>query len=330
MRVLVCSKDKDTGSDFYRCGGPLGLIAKDNPGINVIFDNNPSWALIRSCHVLFMQRPCTEDFKKIAQGAKDLGVPIWVDYDDDLFSVPADNPSHLFFAKKDIQGNIREFLKAADVVTVSTDFLRRRLDSEIGMESKCLTIPNAFDDCLLPFRSNGPRSETVLWRGSPTHLRDVEEEAEAIVSVANGFPDTQFVFLGCDPVSWKLSERMPNVRRVGPLDLMTYFKTLSAMKPKIVINPLADNLFNKSKSNIAAIEAAFAGAACIAPICAEWDLPVVAGYRYGDFRVTLEKLLSSPSLCSAFSEDGWEYVNSKMRLESANKVRLNLLHSFHG
>jgi glycosyltransferase involved in cell wall biosynthesis len=323
-RVLIVLSNANDAGSWYRGIGPWAAIHKAGLA-EVWYSPNPKWQEVKSVDAVFMLRPCTKELKPAGQAAKDFGVPLIVDYDDDLLNVPSDNPSHPFFALPEVRENYKEFLQGADAVITSTPFLRERL-LELTPNKKVYVVPNAFDPCLLRFRRDLPRQNSVCWRGTSTHDRDVASVADEIVRSAAWFKDHLWIFMGADPAPWACSDRIAKKLLVPKLDLMPYFKAIFALSSKVMIVPLADQGFNRCKSNIAAIEGAFAGAAVLAPDWEEWRLPGVTTYTdAASFGAELRALLSNEPLASSRAKELWAHVRKNMTLQKANEARIAIV-----
>jgi hypothetical protein len=110
----------------------------------------------------------------------------------------------------------------------------------------------------------------ILWRGSPSHQRDLYEFREPILRIMDKYPDWQFVFFGMQPI-WT-----DKGIHIHGQDLFYYFDKLLEIDAKIGIVPLIDSDFNRSKSNIAELEMSWMGANCLVPDWPEWK----SGNRY--------------------------------------------------
>lgn len=325
MKILVQYPELDACA-FYRTVGPYGHLAKTySDKVEVSFSQNPNYGEIRASDILVMQRPFTTELIFIAKHAKDYGVPLVVDFDDDFFSIPRDNPVHHLYSQESLD-NVKMALQMADLVTVSTKHLRREY---LKHAANVVVIPNALDPALIKFRGERPRRNRVLWRGTRTHDRDVASCATEIVQAAVKFPETEFVFLGADPCAWEVSERIKNCQRVlNPMDPFMFFQAEMELCPKILIAPLSDNNFNRSKSNIAGIEAALAGAVCLAPDWEEWRM-LEGAYFYKtakEFGSMLNHLLTySEQEIIGSANRTFNWICDNLTLNQTNELRLKAL-----
>lgn len=291
-------------------------------------------AHISSNDILFMQRPSLSDDIKIMSIAKDVNVPVWVDYDDDLFSVPGHNPASRFYVK-DVLDNMAKIIVNADAISVSTDTLKNRFVSLLSqftdkeaLEKKIWVIPNAFPDHLnMPKIGDQlpERTKRVVWRGSHTHEMDLCSVGGALDLASRQFPDWEFVFMG-DP-AWSVVDNIDPSRRqvIKTQDTLEYFKTLYSLAPSIMIVPLLDNEFNRSKSNIAWIEGTWAGAACLVPNFPEWTDK--GAFEQTHFVTDLIHMLDGSMDLNAVVKSSQVYIREHLMLSQVNRKRRGLLDS---
>ena len=280
--------------------------------------------------IAFLQRPFTSQHVTLAEMIKDNGAKLWVDYDDDLFSVPSDNPAYNIYGQEGIQKNIAKICAMADVITVSTGFLKRRLEK---LNKNIIVVQNAVNDRLFKrgeYRKPDERTkEFINWRGSDTHQRDLMIHLEQFHNLGKLALEKKFYwhFIGHNP--WYITDALPreNVYVVKAMDVMDYHQLIKNIEPTIQIVPLHDSIFNHSKSNIAWLEGSYSGAVTVAPNWEEWkqddamllyDSPEEFGEKLGvaiDGGVDLEKCY----------ERSWEIINEKYILSKVNHKRYEIV-----
>lgn len=110
---------------------------------------------------------------------------IWVDIDDDLFSITEAHPEYDQYASR--LSKLRALIDLADTITVSTDGVERGL-LQAGYEEKQITvIPNYLDDRIWQLeptqRQTGDSSKMrILYSGTETHDADLKTVIGAIQS----------------------------------------------------------------------------------------------------------------------------------------------------
>ena len=280
---------------LYRSTGPFNHL-RTIANIQFKTSENYNWVVIGSHDCIFMQRPFTDQDLQLAHLTKRCNKPLILDYDDDLFSVPEHNPAFKFYGSEKIHKNIRMMVAMADQVMVSTELLGEKLNTFRENKAECVVVPNALPHHMLDMKQEKvPRDKVITWRGSNTHEFDLATVHESISHVVNKFPDWKWVFLG-EPDYRTLSLVPKNMRTVvpsqDPIDFLNIFKSA---KSTVHIVPLEHTQFNLAKSNIAWIEATYAGAATIAPKFGEWLLPGIINYDSPDsFTHQLTSVLEDP------------------------------------
>ncbi len=142
--------------------------------------------------------------------------------------------------------------------------------------------------------------------------------SDEIVNIAIKHEDHTFGFLNYNP--WFITEKIDNSRFFKGIDIRQYFLQLQKERPKLLIVPLVDNEFNRSKSNIAWIEATLCGAVCIAPDFPEWRKPGVITYKddkefYSAFDWAINAYLDD------MNENSFKYIKENLMLTDINKLR---------
>lgn len=299
------------GVSAWRCMWPLEELGRR--GYRVAWGDNDDprhSALIDQADVVVLHRPAWEpgDEPK-AEAWRDLlhagGKALVVDYDDDLLSpqilerirVTGDEELNALSDERlELERQTRLFaLRLVDGVTVSTEALasvcRQYTDKPV------LVVPNAID--LPRFRAGltgyrrrvtGP---TIGWAGGNRPDRDAEQLAIAWGRIAERFTDVTFVVAGYPLPALINAVPMSRIVFLPWLPLDRYACNYAEID--IACCPLGDEVFNRSKSPIKAMEFAAAGAAVVAS-------PTV----YGEF---IEHRIDGYIASTA---DEWEYGIARM------------------
>lgn len=355
FRLGIVVPDIDDGTSFYRSGGPLQALVKSHnhlleiePGANI------RWVWLRGLDAVFMQRPFTDMHIQILEMAKMNGKPVWVDYDDDLYTVPQQNPTHALYSQQKVQQNITRFIAEADVLTVSTQQLKdkfgriiEKIGSQTGNENiprrffspdKISILPNSYDEELFGYsyeRWNEPLPDgnlLMLWRGSSTHDADLSAYTMPITQAfAQAGWNWTANFIGSP--WWGTLQAMEEagiekdrIIKTQTLDVITMHRYMYDLKPSIFIVPLLDDVFNKAKSNIAWIESTHAGSMTMAPDWPEWRRPGIINYSNGDdFRNKLNHILKGRMDRVSLVNQSREYIAQNLLLSRVNHKRLQIL-----
>lgn len=287
IRILMVTDSYFMAGAYWRSSGPF-LSLKEIIKMDVMWveKRHLTWAHFAESDIVFMHRPVSDQDKQIFTEARNLGRPIWVDYDDNLFEVPIDNGTHHIYSDEDIRKNMMYMIANADAVTVSTTTMRDALMKHVGnvqnfKPENIEILTNGFNPRWFWWRQINKRSQKVrvMWRGSKHHEKDLWHVNGHIKKAMKEFPNVEFFFIGHKP--WQLFEETENWFHISPTTPHSYMKMMYTVRPDICMVPLADNAFNRCKSNIAQLEAAMAGAVSVVPNWPEvWDTSV--GYAYNN------------------------------------------------
>ncbi len=331
IKILCASPTSFDSTSFYRAYGVFPDLQR-KMDIQVDPFTTGAWPQIGMYDILYLQRPNNPKLFDLAKYAKEhLKLKIWVDFDDNLFDLPPESRAFFEYDLKTKQ-TMHSILKLADVITVSTPLLKR-VFMGLGL-SNILVIPNAFNDFWhkMPEKWN-KESKNVLWRGSDTHVADLIYFNNAIMEAIVKSED-RYHFLGYNPFaitneipffSPGVYEEHPDARVWvhKPEDNFNYHALLKKLAPRVVHVPLIDNSLNAAKSNIAWIEATFAGAVTIAPAWSEWKKPGVI--CYSSFEEYSQLLVAQTDDHGKAWAQAKDYIENNLKLSVINEMRVDMI-----
>lgn len=327
IKILVVSPIRWDATSFYRSWGVIhNLNRQMNKTLELIpFGGNRfTWAELGGFDVVLFQRPARADDLKLAEYCKDLGLKVWVDYDDNLFRLPNESRAYFDYNLPAVKKTMQGMIMIADAVSVSTLDLKEYFDKIIPPSNKVEVIPNALnDDWIKPAKEFNADSNVIIWRGSETHWADLAYFNEPLYEAIKASED-EWHFLGYNPALLTNTDVAPKICPHKGEDVMIYNQILKQLKPRIMHVPLVDNELNRAKSNIAWIEATYAGAVCIAPNWPEWNRPGVICYDTPeDFAALLKTPSQDYAKCWRASMD---YINENLLLSYVNQKRKDILY----
>ena len=331
IRILAVSPITWDSTSFYRSRGPFNMLRKQmdidihdyRPQIN-----NYTWAEIGSYDIIFFQRPAKAENFMLAEYAKEMGIKVWVDYDDDLFRLPNESRAWFEYTHPDVRKTMLKMLIIADVVTVSTLELKNFFD-DMTQTTKSDVIPNALnDDWIVPAKEYNEDSKVVVWRGSETHCGDVTYFTGQLDEAISASTD-EWHFMGYNPFTLtNLPELNTKIKCHKGEDIRLYNRNLMSLKPRMMHVPLVDNALNRAKSNIAWIEATYVGAVTVAPNWEEWQRPGVICYDSPD---DYKRLLMEHSRDYAKCwRESMDYINKNLLLSHVNQKRKDIIEKLMG
>ena len=316
----LISPDPSDAVSFFRAFGVFPYLAR-NHDVRFVTGANWGWEHIVQCDVVFFQRPFSVEHKTVCEMVKSLKVPLWIDVDDDLFSVPMSNPAHPLYMTTTTHANMRAMIGMADVVTVTTKTLAERF---MGAQ----VIPNAMNDYIWEMNM-APREKVVSWRGSVTHFADMAPFLPAIQRASEKYPDWMWSFVGHP--HWDVVKAVPHDRRrlYGyAKNFFEYVRLFNSLNPSVHIVTLDDCPFNHAKSNLAWLEATMAGAVVVAPDWEEWHRPGIVNYKNGPdgFDATVGAVMEqSPGWLMNQSALSREFITRELLLSDVNEMRWSIL-----
>jgi hypothetical protein len=280
----------------------MAALRRQRPNMTLQIEEAVTWATVSRSDAVFMQRPCLKQQRQIAD------------------MVALDHPGFARYMHEDCHEVLRHVLGLADIVTVSTHELKR-LYGQYARDVR--RVPNALMTSMLgplPIRDL-PRANTVMWRGSATHQRDLDIYTPEIVELAKRHPDVGWRFLGF--ATYQLLEQIgPQATKADMMDQIYYFAHLPMFRPRLLMVPLADHPFNRGKSNIAGLEATWAGAVPVVPNWDEWQIPGWIRYDAGGFTAAMEKALAltDDELRNRYQESR-QYIERNLTIDVVNQQR---------
>lgn len=269
------------GCGFWRLAWPEMVLNSYNKGIvssltQMIMDVR----FYTSIKCVRMQRQATDTQKAFIQELTKLrdqtGLRLVYEIDDIVFreDIPNYNRCKDGFNDDKIVSNILEIMKTVDEITVTCDFMKEYYREKTGNKN-ITVIPNYPPKFWLDRFYNPERIEKlyhenrkrprILYAGSGTHI-DVlnrtggnDDFAHVIKSIIKARKDFKFVFKGAFPIALKPFVDSGEMEFLPWSPLMELPQGLYDAKCQAVFAPLADNIFNKSKSNIKMIESGALG-----------------------------------------------------------------------
>lgn len=253
MITVGIVEDKKLGAvSWWRCYRPLMYMRRMYPDMDIrLIGTRFELTDIMMCDVIIMFRPTDPQYMGVISSAKQLGVKVILDVDDDLINLDPHHPLYPKYTERR-QHTIRLF-NSADYIWCSTEQLMYSMDCFGRGE----VIPNAIDPDDMPARPS-PMKLNALWRGNANHFADFQ-------TAQQWWEDDEFtrrlnwVWLGIrpgfvSPDSGQIVASMP---------ILDYLALLKKGQINFIWKPLKKNIFNDAKSNIAWLEATVAGAVCV-------------------------------------------------------------------
>ena len=252
--------------DFGECFFPHLHL----PGSRFLFTGGGTPPLNELCEadVICCQRMMSKINQDFLQVMRAYGMKIIYDLDDNVWTIPPDNPAATIFKLKEIQEGMAHCAEWADVLTVSTPTLKKVMErnwghlrnAATGKEIPVLVCQNRIDPLFYnPSGKDNGDKIIIGWGGSNTHAGDLADIWGTLHKILDKYENVYVELVGQEaPFKHpKLSYR----EWVHIADFPFYLKEWNW---DIFLAPLEEHKFNQSKSNIKLQEAGALARPCLA------------------------------------------------------------------
>lgn len=268
---------------YVRCMQPLQANGWDGDKITLSSqrpDANKMMQGAMNADIVVFHRPYKKEMYDAAMLLKQAGKKIVMD-NDDTYRSNSGVPVQMFGKDREkldkainiFDTNLKEFAKIADLVTVTTKFLKKEYEE---VNKNVVVLPN----CVDPFDWNEPeKNDTgktrILITGSVASNKDYTNIIPLLEKLKER-EDVQIVLqaLPADHPSLKESREVYkpeiefwnqyNVEWYPFMPLTEYLEFIPTLKIDIMLIPRHDNYFNRCKSNLKFLEASMCKMATVA------------------------------------------------------------------
>lgn len=333
-KILIVSPKGFSPKRHYRGEGVMERLPLLDPQIEILYPRSDEfWKDLLRCDMVYMFH-CIEPFHaEVMKQCINMKIPVWYDCDDNLFEIPKDNPASQTIGKPLLDNHLF-MMKNAHVISVTVDYLAKMIESKVGKLP--IVIPNAIDDYVFTDWNTFPEpdKDCMAWRGGASHEGDLLDATEDIWEFLDNTDSNKFIqFMGYYPhwiekgFSWK-PKNFEGRTEFWPYIFNHYEYLLTyknKVKPWAQFVPLSDNPFNRGKSNIALLEAAYAGAIPVVPDWNDWsEFPHVI--TYGEGRTLFDAMLRAMRQPDRDEKkETAQYVKTHYSLSVINQRRLRVV-----
>ena len=327
MKRILVNDQKMNGLSWYRVQGVFTYLEKDMPDVKFGYsDEKFSWREMLHWDIMHFNRATGKPALEALSNIKALGKQVWLDWDDNIFEIDEHHQHSQYFNNDDNRKITIEIIKIADVITVTTNYLKSIIEP---YNSNVIVIPNSYNDDIFPFRdmTNVTRDKIVLWRGSHFHRHDLFDFKDYLTPAIERNNKYTWAFMGDDPWFIRNEKTTKSIRYIPPKDAIGFYYDLYKAKPLVVHVPLKDSTFNLAKSNIAMLEAILAGTVTISPNTEEWVHKGNVTYKNRqEYADKLEAFIySSDAYITKHYNQLVEEVKDKFLLSKNNELRKEII-----
>lgn len=310
-RIWGWSADS-SGCQAYRIRFPLVAMKEKVPDLVTGFGTIIPEQAKEEANIVIGQRLCMEGPSRLWQRWARAGYKKLVfELDDDLWNIdPANQKAYYFFRDMALQKRLVQNIQVAHVVTTSTPELAEVVYEKTGHQN-IHVIPNAVPSWLLEHEA--PRNHHVGWGGSPTHHGDFGLLRQGMKKFLQHNPTKTFHTIGMDYADWM---RLPKEQCHHTRWLDTPEDFFRAIDYSVGVAPLADTVFNRSKSDIKFLELAALGIPTIASNVPAYNKSIVSGLNGmlveadHEWGRVLKATVDQPEFFAEMGQDAKEYVRN--------------------
>jgi len=258
MRIAFIA-NPDLPGGWYRGIGPMVALAGRGHEIVQLWRSSDSGIradLLGGCDLLHIHREHSEHVLTVVRSAKQLGMAVVYDNDDDMRAVPRNNVAHRQyggFAGERVGRQVRRLLQQADLAIAASEPIAARF-AEYGA-AHVLQIENYVRDEVLETGAAPKRAGVVAgWLAGSEHHVDVERLPlrEALGRALDACPQ-----LVVETIGVGLGLRHERCRHVPHVDFVELPGVMGSWD--VGLAPIADIPFNQARSNVKVKEYAALG-----------------------------------------------------------------------
>lgn len=284
------------------------------------------WTYYYAADCVYMHRPGSTPFidRTVIEMSKKLGIPLWVDLDDDLESITPDNPVFKNYSSPDAKEAIQVAIANADILTCGGQTHYERLARQ---KADVVLLPNSLDDRLLHLKRPFKYRPVLAWRGSESHRIDLHYYEKEIAEVLKQYPEC--VFFGFNPYHFDWLAPGVEINWQGQVNLIQYYIALCKWNAAFHFVPMIDTTFNRVKSNLAWSDATLAGSVVLGPDFEEYRRPGVWRYTSEDresFRLEFFRMLrADKDGLEKMHQASWDWIRDNILASKINLKRLEII-----
>jgi glycosyltransferase involved in cell wall biosynthesis len=336
-----------SGCGFWRILWPENLINATGAGCStsltaMVFD--PRWYTGVKC--VKVQRQASSDQREFIKYLKSIqpqhGFKLVYEVDDVVFreDIPDYNKFKFAFDNDEIRNNCIEIINLCDEVTVTCDYMRKLYQERTG-KKEITVIPNFVPYSWMGYQYNKNRiwnnydknkkKPRVLYTGSGAHYDvdnkngGIDDFSHVVELVKKTVDKYQWVFVGAFPPPLLPFVQSKKIEFHNWQSLADYPDFINSLNAQVMIAPLLDNSFNRSKSDIKFIEACVLGLPCLVQDMETYkNAPEFLKFKTGeDLEQKLESILKNKAQYYRNTEL-FRHIGMQRLLESKENIGCHL------
>lgn len=172
----------------------------------------------------------------------------------------------------------------------------------------------------------------IGWTGSASHWENIKHIEPVIINILKKYPNTEFVYTGLfgDLFQDKELIEQGRIKQVAWAGLKNWAKFNREVNFDIALAPLADNMFNRAKSNLRVLEYGSARFPVIcSPVepykCFKDKKEVLFATEKEEWQENIEKLINDPKLRKELSQNLYKRVKKDFDVNKNYKILYDIL-----
>lgn len=255
------------GCGFYRTLLPFGLLQTH---YNLEHRSKTYWLSkpeLTFARWIRFQRQATDEqlkvFREYKEAGKKTGLKMIYEIDDNVHELEPTNTLALKFYTPKRKDNVVAMMQEADMVTFSTNRLKKYYAEHFDIHHS-VVVPNRIPRFMWSRMKQAPRRRKkpmILWYGGEAHANGNADFSFLVDHIKETRNKYTWSFIGAWP---KDVEREPHVKLHEWVAFEDLPFTIWKQNPDVIICPIADNEFNKCKSDLKVMEASTLGIPIVA------------------------------------------------------------------
>lgn len=267
------TKERTSGVDYARILQPLKYLNGYKDIETTLFNikKKTDWLNVAKTHnvIYFNYLNNPWGFASMGAMARHYGVKLVMDLDDSLWNLHDDNPAHSVY-KKGSQG-IKDFISICnevDYITTTNSYLKHVIMNNTNKKAdKIKVFPNYIDFKFYSHRTRFKDTKEIQLThfGSTTHFIDLStpEFIKGVDRIMKEYPNVSFRTVGAFIPAFRQKWGARYENRYGHMDIKHWVKDKDKFpqymnETDILLVPLIDDIYNRSKSHIKWLEASSA------------------------------------------------------------------------
>ena len=269
-------------------------------------------------HVVFQRSASQQQYEIIKYMKQQFpSVPIIYEIDDNIIDIPEWNFAAKFF--NDNAAIIKNILRTVDGISTSTHFLKKEF---LKYNKNIKVVENHLPQYLwgkVVCQVKETQKSRILYAGSANHFAQhgvggdfSKELIDFVIKTSDVY---QWVFVGGIPIELKNNNNIEYYDWVPVISFPSFIKSLEC---DIMLAPLEINNFNKSKSNIKALESVACGIPLISTRIEPYKNLSMVSDTPEEMISQIETLVDSADQRKYTWEDQWKTLKDQLFWEDNN------------